>query len=194
MPMNDPIEIFRQRFDEVLAAGLPEPTAMVLATADAHGKPSARVVLLKAFDARGFVFYTNLESRKGHDLHENPQAALCFFWQPLGYQVRVEGRVELVTVTEADEYFSSRARGSQIGAWASLQSRHLESRQELLARVAEYEKRFEGAPVPRPEHWSGFRLIPDRIEFWTAGEFRLHDRLIFASDGNGGWTEERIFP
>lgn len=194
MLTNDPIEIFRQRFDEVLAAGIPEPTAMVLATADAHGKPSARVVLLKAFDSWGFVFYTNLESRKGHDLHENPQAALCFFWQPLGYQVRVEGRVELVTEAEADEYFSSRARGSQIGAWASLQSRHLESRQELLARVAEYEKRFAGAPVPRPEHWSGFRLIPSRIEFWTAGEFRLHDRLIFESDDNGGWTEERIFP
>lgn len=194
MNQGNPFDLFRQQFDEVLAAGIPEPNAMILATADSSGRPSARVVLLKAFDANGFVFYTNLESRKGRELRQNPHAALCFFWQSLGRQVRIEGTTQLVSDDEADEYFASRARGSRIGAWASIQSHHLHDRQELLDRVSDYEQRYENSEVPRPPFWSGFRLIPDRFEFWTAGEFRLHDRLIFEPDGAGEWKTERLFP
>ncbi len=194
MHADTPYELFAAAFDAAVAAGIPEPNAMVVATVGPDGQPSARVVLLKAFDRDGFVFYTNLTSRKGNELHGNPRAAICFFWQKIGKQVRIEGSVEPVTDAEADEYFASRPRGSQIGAWASLQSHHLDNREELLARVEELETMYEGREVPRPPHWSGFRLRPHRFEFWTAGEFRLHDRRVFEADPVEGWRTELLFP
>ena len=194
MQYSNPYQLFAEIFDEALRANIPEPNAMALATVAADRRPSVRMVLLKGYDDHGFVFYTNLESRKARELRETPYAALCFFWQKIGRQVRVEGRIEPVSDAEADEYFASRARGSQIGAWASAQSSVLESREELLQHVRETEERFAGSDVPRPSFWSGFRLIPDRIEFWTAGEFRLHDRLLFERDGDGAWRTGRLYP
>ncbi len=191
--MTDPISRFRELFERVLESGLHEPTAMTLATADARGGPSARVVLLKDFDEHGFVFFTNVESRKGRDLAANPRAALCFYWPPLEMQVRVEGAVTAVSGEEADAYFASRARGSQIGAWASRQSRPLPARAELEERVREAEARFEGAAVPRPPFWSGFRVAPERVEFWYGRPSRLHDREVFTSTPDG-WREERLYP
>jgi pyridoxamine 5'-phosphate oxidase len=193
MPVTDPYSLFRQTLEMAVAAAIPEPTAMALATADADGNPSVRMVLLKGFDERGFIFYTNLESRKARQLDENPKAALCFFWQPIGRQVRVEGRVERVSDAEADEYHASRARGSQIGAWASRQSRQLANREELLAAVRAIEEQYEGREIPRPEHWSGYRVIPHRIEFWAAGEFRLHDRTLFEKVGDE-WRVTTLYP
>lgn len=194
MTHDNPFELFAEVFRQAAEAGIPEPDAMALATADAEGHPSVRMVLLKGYDEHGFIFYTNLESRKAHELAVNPWAALCFHWQPLGRQVRIEGRVEPVSDSEADEYFSSRARGSQLGAWASRQSRELASREELLEELRATEERFAGQSVPRPPFWSGFRLIPHRIEFWTAGEFRLHDRLIFLRDDGGEWRTQKLYP
>jgi len=192
-------EPFR-RFGELLerAAGtdLREPTAMALATATPEGRPSVRMVLLKGFDESGFVFYTNLESRKAGDLAANPFAALCFHWQPLEVQVRIEGRVEPVTAEEADAYYASRARGSRIGAWASRQSTQLDRYETLIARVAEYEEKFEGADIPRPPFWSGYRVVPDRIEFWFGRPSRLHEReLYLRADGDPPrWTKELLYP
>lgn len=192
----DPIARFRALFAEACAVDpvlLPDPTAMTLATADATGHPSARVVLLKHVDERGFVFYTNYRSRKGRELLANPHAALCFWWPPLETQVRVEGHTETVSVEEADAYFASRARESQIGAWASQQSETLASAEALARAVAEAERRFERSPVPRPPHWSGFRIVPGRIEFWRARAFRLHERELYERDGEG-WRVRRLFP
>ncbi|MGQ0713388.1 MAG: pyridoxamine 5'-phosphate oxidase [Gemmatimonadaceae bacterium] len=172
---------------------LPEPTAMTLATVGPDGQPSARLVLLKAVDARGFVFYTNLRSRKGRDIAANARTALTFHWQPLQVQVRVEGVAEQVTDAEADAYFATRARGSQIGAWASDQSEVLAADSELDARVAEFEKRFAGRDVPRPPHWSGYRVIPHRIEFWRNRPSRLHERRLFER-ADGAWRERLLFP
>ena len=192
----NPIEHFRtllaaaQAFDRRL---LPEPTAMTLATVGPQGQPSARLVLLKAVDDRGFVFYTNLRSRKGRDLAANPRAALTFHWQPLELQVRIEGIAEQVDDEEADEYFATRERGSQIGAWASDQSEPLASDADLEARVSEMERRFEGRPVSRPPHWSGFRVIPERVEFWRGRPSRLHERRLFEREGSG-WRERLLFP
>ena len=167
--------------------------ATILATVDAAGRPSARAVLLKGFDERGFVFYTNLESRKAAEIFANPQAALCFLWKSNKRQVRIEGRAEPATDREADEYFASRPRDSQIGAWASEQSRVLNSRAEIEARVAEFTRRFGDAIVERPPYWSGFRVIPERIEFWQERPARLHDRLLFIREDRG-WRRERLYP
>jgi pyridoxamine 5'-phosphate oxidase len=166
---------------------------MTLATTTPEGRPSARAVLLKGLDERGFVFYTNLESRKSKELFASPHAALCFLWKSLNRQVRVEGRVELVGDEEADAYFASRPRDSQIGAWASDQSQPLASRAELERRVEEFSRRFGEAQVPRPPSWSGFRVVPQRIEFWQERPFRLHDRLLFIREGKE-WRRELLFP
>jgi len=189
----DPIQQFTAWFDEAMAAGVPQPEAMNLATVDAVGQPNCRVVLLKAADAQGFVFYTNLESQKGTELAAQPRAALCFFWEPVGRQVRVRGRVEPVGEAEADAYFASRPRDSQIGAWASQQSRPLESRAALERRVAELEAQHAGATVPRPPHWSGLRLVPDEIELWQQGEARLHTRQLYTRDGDS-WQVQLLNP
>lgn len=189
----DPIQRFADVFERARQAIPVDPNAVVVATVGADGRPSARVVLLKDFDRRGFVFFTNHESRKGQELHAHPFAALCFYWQPLDEQVRVEGRVEGVSAEEADAYFHSRARGSQVGAWASLQSRPLGSRDELETRVEDVEKRYAGVEVPRPPHWSGFRVVPDRIEFWHARASRLHDRHVYLRDGEA-WRAQMLYP
>jgi pyridoxamine 5'-phosphate oxidase len=189
----NPLDVFREWLAQAEASEPNDPTAMSLATVDAAGNPSVRMVLLKGLDARGFAFYTNFESRKGLELLAQPRAALCFHWKSLRKQVRVEGPVEIVSDAEADEYFHSRARVSQIGALASDQSRPLDSRATLEARVAEIETKLAGAPVPRPPNWSGFRVVPDAIEFWKDGAFRLHDRIRFLRDGLD-WRAERLYP
>ncbi len=187
------IQRFKELLAEVQKTSLKEPMAMTLATADAEGRPSARTVLLRGVDERGFVFYTNLESRKGRQLAANAQAALCFHWDPLARQVHVEGAVERVSDAEADAYWATRPRDSQIGAWASQQSRPLDGRLTLMARVAQYAAKFAIGPVPRPPHWSGFRVKPRRIEFWTSRPFRLHDREVYEQTEQG-WVLSRLYP
>ena len=189
------LDTFATLLKEATDGGDPEPTAMTVATADAQGRPAARTVLLKAFDARGFVFYTNYESRKGRQLTENPQAALLFLWKTLReqVQVKIEGTVEPVSLAEADEYFASRPRPSQIGAWASIQSQTLDSRDTFEARITAFEKKFEGVDVPRPPHWSGFRVVPERIEFWYGARFRLHERHHYQRV-DGQWTKRMLYP
>jgi pyridoxamine 5'-phosphate oxidase len=189
----DPILLFKRWLEEAKASEPNDPTAMTLATADATGRPSARMVLLKEADSAGFVFYTNLESRKATDLAANPQAAMLFHWKSLRRQVRIEGPVAPVGDAEADAYFATRPRGSQLGAWASDQSRPLESRFHLEKRVAEVTARHLLGAIPRPPHWSGFRLVPDAFEFWQDKPFRLHDRLVYRKDGSA-WTTARLFP
>ena len=190
---GDPIALFQAWLDEATKSEISDPTAMTLATVGADGMPAARLVLLKGIDHGGFVFYTNFESRKGVHLLGQPKAALCFHWKSLRRQVRVEGTVEQVMAAEADAYFATRPRGSQIGAWASRQSRPLNSRFELEKEVALHAAKFGIAAVPRPPHWSGFRVIPQLIEFWQDRPFRLHDRLVFHRQG-GAWRTERLFP
>lgn len=190
---QDPFSQFNAWLADAEASEPNDPNAVALASADAEGRPSVRMVLLKGVDERGFVFYTNFESQKGRELLQNPHAALCFHWKSLRRQVRVQGAVAPVADEEADAYFASRARDSQIGAWASQQSRPLSGRFELEKQVAKFAAKFAIGTVPRPEYWSGFRIAPDRIEFWQDRPFRLHDRLVFTRDGDE-WRTERLYP
>lgn len=189
---DDPIGKFRALYDQAMQSCV-EPDAMVLSTVDANGRPSSRYVLLKAVDQGGFVFYTNLTSRKASALAAHPFASLCFYWGPMGKQIRVEGLVERVNDAEADAYFATRPRDSQIGAWASDQSSTLESRAELDRRVEEVRARFAGGQVPRPSFWSGFRVVPDVIEFWTRDHARLHEREHYERDGDR-WRRRLLYP
>ncbi len=190
---KDPISLFKEWLAEAEESEPSLATAMTLATATASGIPSARMVLLKDIDERGVTFYTNLDSRKAQELRENPTAALCFHWKSLKRQVRIEGVVEIVDDHEADSYFSSRPRGAQIGAWASKQSAKLNGRFELESRVAKYTARFHVGTVPRPEFWSGYRVVPSYFEFWQEQAFRLHDRIAYSLDGRE-WVSERLYP
>ncbi len=193
--MEDPIAQFQRWLKEAgNHPAITEPTAMTLATATTDGRPSARIVLLKACDASGFLFYTNLNSRKGGELKQNPHAALCFYWMPMGRQVRVEGSLTPASDAEADAYFISRPRSRQIGAWASQQSRPLASREELDNNVAALEKKYQGQDVPRPPHWGGWRLKPTTIEFWQASDARLHVRELYTRNLSGQWTESLLYP
>jgi pyridoxamine 5'-phosphate oxidase len=192
-PTADPFALFAEWFAQASDSEPNDPDAMALATADASGRPSLRMVLLKGCDERGFVFYTNLESQKGGELLANPRAALCFHWKSLRRQVRVEGEVERVGDAEADAYFASRPRDSQIGAWASKQSRPLESRFALEKAVAAYAAKFGFGAVPRPPYWSGMRIVPNRIEFWQDRPFRLHDRLVYVREA-GAWRTMKLYP
>jgi pyridoxamine 5'-phosphate oxidase len=191
---GDPLSLFAEWLEEAQKKEPNDANAMALATVDPEGLPDVRMVLLKGFDERGFVFYTNLESAKGQQLAATPKAALLFHWKSLRRQVRLRGAVEPVSAEEADEYFATRARSSQIGAWASDQSRPLESRMALEKRIAEFGLKFGVGKPPRPPHWSGFRLVPLSLEFWRDRPFRLHERLRFDSDGAGGWGTSRLYP
>lgn len=191
---KNPIDLFRQWFNEARACGSRLPESMTLATADSNGKPSARVVLLKGIDDAGFVFYTNYRSRKGAELEENPRAALVLYWSQLDRQVRVEGRVERVSSQESDAYFQTRPRESQLGAIASPQSEVIESRKLLEDRFKELEQQYGDEPVERPSHWGGYRVVPERIEFWQNREGRLHDRILYERSTDGSWTIKRLAP
>jgi len=186
-------ELFARATGELSRECFPDPNTMSLATVAADGRPSNRIVLLKAFDERGFVFYTNYEGRKGRELLANPYCALCFHWPPMEIQIRIEGRAEPTSDAEADAYFASRARASQLGAWASDQSRPMTQPGDLERRVAEVAARFEGSSVPRPPHWSGFRVVPDRMEFWRNRASRLHDRNVYEREGDG-WRVTALYP
>jgi len=195
-PVQNPLSRFNRLYAQATQLDrsvLPEPNAMSLATVGMSGNPSVRIVLMKEVDERGFVFYTNLEGRKGRELRTHPVAAICFHWPALEVQVRAEGPVTLVTDAEADAYFATRPRESQIGAWASVQSQPIEHAQDLAQRVAEFEKKFDGQEVPRPVHWSGFRLRHERIEFWKARPGRLHERHLYTRSGES-WTMETLYP
>ena len=191
--MTDPFALFDQWYAEAREAEPNDPGAMTLATADATGQPSARIVLLKGHGPDGFVFYTNEQSAKGGQLAANPKAALLFHWQSLRRQVRAEGAIERVSDVEADTYFATRGRDSQLGAWASDQSRPLDDRATFETRFEAMKQRFEGGDVPRPPHWGGYRVIPERIEFWIDREHRLHERRLFTRSGDG-WSEGLLYP
>jgi pyridoxamine 5'-phosphate oxidase len=192
--VSEPLALVEEWYGEAVAAGLPEPSAMALATATPDGAPSVRFLLLKGFDDDGVQFYTNYESRKGRELAQNPRAALAMFWQPLQRQVRMEGTVTPLGDAESDAYFASRARGSRIGAWASLQGRAIPDREWLEARVAEAESRFPDDDVPRPPYWGGYRLVPHAIELWQGRPSRLHERRHFLRGPDGTWSEALLSP
>lgn len=188
---------FDDLYTQARTAGVPEPTAMTVATVDADGQPSARMVLLKAYSERGFVFYTHLDGRKGRELQAHPKAALLFFWKALGedgVQVRIEGDVEIVDDAEAEAYFAQRPRDSQLGAWASHQSETLDARETFDRRFEEARARFEGVDVPRPSRWGGFRVVPRSIEFWYGAQFRLHERYLYERGVDGVWTKRMLYP
>ena len=187
------IRLFREKHAKTSELNVREPSAMSLATVDANGQPSVRTVLLRGIDERGFVFFTNSKSRKGIQMSGNPQVALTFYWDAWAEQVHVEGRVTVIPESESDAYWKRRVRLSQIGAWASEQSRPLSGRDEFMARVREMERRFEGQEVPRPPHWFGYRVVPHRIEFWSGREGRLHERYLYESTG-GEWTRQMLYP
>jgi pyridoxamine 5'-phosphate oxidase len=191
---RDPIKQFQHWYDAVLAAGVAEPDAMTLVTAPGNGRPSARMVLLKLVDSDGFVFYTNYNSRKGRELAANPVAALVFFWAEFHRQVRVEGTVKKVSPEESDAYFRSRPRDGQLSSLASAQSEVVRSRSELDARFEDLRKKYEGKPIPRPAHWGGYRLAPERMEFWQARFARLNDRVLYELQRNGSWLIRRLAP
>jgi pyridoxamine 5'-phosphate oxidase len=192
-PTTDPDALFEAWLAEATASEPNDPTAMTLATVAADGQPSARMVLMKGHDTRGFVFYTNQQSRKAGELGQTPRAALLFHWKSLRRQVRIEGPVSIVSDAEGDAYFATRARDSQLGAWASEQSRPLDARETFEARFEEMQARFDGGPVPRPPHWGGYRVTPERIEFWQDRAHRLHERRLFTRAGTG-WTEGLLYP
>ena len=192
-PYGEPFERFREVLAEAEATGMADPNAMVVSTVDGEGQPSSRVVLLKSFDERGFVFYTNYESRKGREILGNPRVSLSFYWRELGKQVVVLGKAERVSDEEANAYFATRPRTSQLGAWASQQSRPLPGRAHLLADVAKLEAHHLGRSIPRPPHWSGFRVVPHWIEIWISGAFRLHDRTVYEREGEG-WRVTKRYP
>lgn len=190
---EEPLRLFGEWLADATKSEMNDPNALALATVDENGLPDVRMVLLKGYDERGFVFYTNFESAKGREILGSMKAAMCFHWKSLRRQVRVRGPVEIVSDAEADEYYASRPRGSRIGAWASKQSRPLESRFALEKAVAEYTARYPVGDIPRPPHWSGFRIMPTQIEFWHDRPFRLHDRVVF-THGAGGWEKTRLYP
>ena len=191
---DEPFTLFNEWYAEARQSEPNDSNAMALATADADGRPSVRMVLLKGHGPDGFIFYTNFEGRKAGDLLVNPNAALLFHWKSLRRQIRIEGAVGRVDDATADAYFATRSRDSQLGAWASDQSRPLDSRATFMNRYADMKAEFEGIDVPRPPHWSGFRLVPRRIEFWQDREHRLHERWLYTSDGKGGWSKGMLYP
>ena len=191
---GDPIRQFQAWFDQATEAGLPEPNAATVATATPEGRPSARVVLIRGFDERGFVFYTNYQSRKGREIEANPFASLAFFWQPMERQVRVEGPVVRASEAESDEYFRGRPTGSKLGAWVSNQSGVVPGREALESELEVIKRRFPTDEIPRPPHWGGFRIVPESIEFWQGRRSRLHDRLIYRRSAEGPWQVERLAP
>lgn len=190
---DDPLQAFQTWLNDAHQASVPEPTAMTLATATAEGRPDARIVLFKGLSEGGFSFFTNYTSRKARELDANPRAALVFFWVPLKRQIRIEGQIERVSAEESDAYFHSRPRGSQIGAWASPQSQVIESREALVEKVREAEGRFGDGPIPRPAHWGGYRVRPDRIEFWEERPSRLHERHVYEKT-SVGWSRRQVAP
>jgi pyridoxamine 5'-phosphate oxidase len=191
---NEPFEKFQIWFEEAKEnKEIIEPTAMCLSTVDENSIPSSRMILLKKYDERGFCFFTNLTSRKAKQLEQNQNVALCFYWGVLSKQIRIEGKVEPVSKEEADDYFLSRRRGSQIGAWASKQSSEMKNWQEFEDRIQKFEKEFAEKEIPRPDFWSGFRVVPSRIEFWTEGEFRIHKREVYLNSGDS-WEVKNIYP
>ncbi len=192
---SDPFALFHEWMDEASASEINDPNAMSLATVDATGLPNVRMVLLKAVEGEDFIFYTNLESQKGHELARTPKAALCFHWKSIRRQVRVRGMVTPISAQQADAYFASRPQGSKIGAWASKQSRPLENKLAFKTAIAEYTAKFAAGNVPRPDYWSGFRVIPSCIEFWRERRFRLHDRLQFTRPSpDASWRRTRLYP
>ncbi len=191
---NDPLAVFRDWYASACDSGIAKPHAMTVATAGEDGRPAARMVLMSGFDERGFVFHTNRLSRKGREIGHMPWVALLFWWDSLGYQVRIEGPVQMTAEEESDAYFSQRPRGSQLSAWAAEQSRVVKSRSELEDRVAAFERQYDGRDVPRPPHWGGYRVHPQAMEFWMSRENRLHERIRYHRAGDGPWTRELLAP